>query len=393
MDTCPENVRVETEKRMKETEQNKSAVRDGQIIRVSAVGILANILLAAFKAGVGILSNSIAIVLDAVNNISDVASSVITIIGTRLAGKEADKKHPFGYGRIEYLSALLISGIVLYAGLTSLVESGKKIFMPEQADYSTVSLIIVAAAVVVKIALGLYVKKNGEKLNSDALVNSGKDALMDSVISFSTLAAALIRVAAGWSVEAWLGVVISLLIVKAGLEMLLETVSHLLGEPGDIQLLKDIKASVNSFPEVKGAYDLILHDYGPDQYNGSIHIEVEDHFTMDGLDALSRKITAGVYAKHHVLLTAVGIYSVNTRDREIMELREEMRKFVLGFEHVKQIHGFYYDREESSVRFDVVISFSAPSRSEVFRKVREGLEERYPEMHFSLAMDMDYGEL
>jgi len=376
-----------------ESEKEQKTQRDRKIIRVSATGIAANILLAAFKAVVGILSHSIAIVLDAVNNLSDAASSVITIVGTKLAGKEADKKHPFGYGRIEYLSALTISGFVLYAGMTSLIESVKKILKPEEAEYHTAGLVIVAVAVVVKIVLGLYVKANGERLNSDSLINSGKDALLDSVISASTLAAAFIRLFSGYSVEAWLGAFISLVITKSGIEMLKETVSHILGEPGDIELLKGIKATVCGFPEVHGAYDLILHDYGPNNYNGSIHIELEDGLSLEALDELSRQITARVYEEHGVLLTAIGIYSVNTKDEEVIRLREEMRKLVLSHEHAKQIHGFYYDRENGMVRFDVVVSFSAPSRQEAFRGIREDLEKNYPELDFVLAMDMDYGEL
>ncbi|MBQ1791104.1 MAG: cation transporter, partial [Oscillospiraceae bacterium] len=166
--------------------------REKTIIRTSIIGIVANVFLAAFKAAVGLMSHSIAIVLDAVNNISDAGSSLITIIGTKLAGMEPDKKHPFGYGRIEYLSAMIISVIVLYAGITSFVESVKKILHPETPDYTPVSLIIVAVAVVVKILLGRYVKRVGERVNSDSLINSGKDAMLDAVISASTLAAAVI---------------------------------------------------------------------------------------------------------------------------------------------------------------------------------------------------------
>ena len=164
--------------------------REKTIIRTSIIGIAANVFLAAFKAAVGLMSNSIAIVLDAVNNLSDAGSSLITIVGTKLAGREPDKKHPFGYGRIEYLSAMIISVIVLYAGTTSFVESVRQILHPETPAYNTVSLLIVAVAVVVKILLGRYEKSVGERVNSDSLVNSGEDATLDSIISASTLVAA-----------------------------------------------------------------------------------------------------------------------------------------------------------------------------------------------------------
>ena len=183
--------------------------REKTIVKTSVIGIVANVFLAGFKAVIGLMSNSIAIVLDAVNNISDAGSSLITIVGTKLAGREPDKKHPFGYGRIEYLSAMIISVIVLYAGITSFVESVKQIIHPETPDYNAVSLIIVAVAVVVKILLGRYVKSVGVKVNSDALINSGEDATLDSVISASTLVAAGIFLIFHVSLEAWLGAVIS----------------------------------------------------------------------------------------------------------------------------------------------------------------------------------------
>ena len=164
--------------------------REKTIIRTSVIGIVTNVLLAGFKATVGIISHSIAIVLDAVNNISDAGSSLITIVGTKLAGKEPDKQHPFGYGRIEYLSAMVIAVLILYAGITSFVESAKQIAASETPDYSPVSLIVVAVAVAVKIILGRYVKSVGLKVNSDSLVNSGEDATLDSIISASTLVAA-----------------------------------------------------------------------------------------------------------------------------------------------------------------------------------------------------------
>ena len=367
--------------------------REKVIVKTSVTGIAVNLLLVAFKATVGLLSNSIAIVLDAVNNLSDALSSVITILGAKLAGREADKKHPFGYGRVEYLSSLVISLIVLYAGITSLIESIKKIIHPETPDYSTVTLIIVGVAVFAKIFLGLYVKKTGDRVNSDSLINSGKDALLDSVISAATLIAAFIFIFSGLSLEAYLGAVISLVIIKAGFDMISETVSKLLGEPGDARLIQDIKATVRSFPEVKGAYDLILHNYGPDTYNGSVHVEVEDTLTPDRLDELSREIMVKVYQTHHVILTAIGFYSVNTQDEEVIGLQDEIEKRVMSHEYVKGMHGFHFNKKDNSVRFDVVISFDAPSRQAVFLKVLNDLKDTYPDIDFTPAMDLDYGEI
>ncbi len=367
--------------------------RDKQIIRASVIGILANLFLAGFKAAIGLLSNSIAIVLDAVNNMSDAASSIITIVGTKLAGRQPDRKHPFGYGRIEYLTAMVISILVMYAGVTAFIESVKKIIKPDTPEYHMVSLVIVAVAVVVKIILGSYVKAVGKKVNSDALVNSGADALMDSIISASTLVAAVIFVLFRVSLEAWLGAVIALVIVKSGFEMIADTVSKLLGERVDGQLVRDIKETIKSFPEVSGAYDLVMHNYGPDSYNGSVHIEVPDTLTIDELDKLIRRIEVKVYREHKVILTAVSIYSDNAGNPEAIQEREKIRELVTSDPYVLQMHGFYMNKEDKMMRFDIVVSFDAKDRGSVYRQAVEKVKEAYPGYTVQIAMDIDFTDV
>lgn len=369
-----------------------SQSRNSIIVRTSIIGILANVLLAAFKAIIGMVSNSIAIVMDAVNNISDAASSLITIIGTKLAGKEPDKEHPFGYGRIEYLSAMIISVLVLYAGVTAFVESVKKIIHPETPDYTTASLIIVAVAVIVKILLGRYVTSVGKKVNSDSLINSGEDATLDSIISAATLVAALIYLLFHVSLESWLGAIIALVIIKSGIEMLQETLSKILGERTDAELAREIKKTVVSYPEVSGAYDLVMHNYGPDSYNGSVHIEVPDTLSADDLDKLIRTITADVYQKHDVILTAIGVYSVNTKNPEAVEARKHISSIVMAHEHVLQLHGFYIDTAAKTIRFDIVVSFDAMDRSAVYKKVCSAVQAAYPDYTLQVAMDTDFSE-
>ena len=370
----------------------KDVTREKTIVRTSVIGIAANVLLAAFKAAVGLMSHSIAIVLDAVNNISDAGSSLITIIGTKLAGREPDKKHPFGYGRIEYLSAMIISVIVLYAGITSLVESVRQIIHPETADYSAVSLVIVAVVVAVKVLLGRYVKGVGKRVKSDSLINSGEDATLDSVISASTLVAAAIFLLFHVSLEAWLGAAISLVIIKSGIEMLRNTISQILGERNDAELARSIRQTVTGFPDVQGAYDLVLNNYGPDTWNGSIHIEVPDTYSADRLDQLIREITVKVFREHHVVLTAIGVYSVNTKDEDVIRAREQVEKIALSHEYVRQLHGFYLLKEEKSIRFDLVISFDAKDRRAVYAEVVADVQKAFPEYTLHAAMDTDFSE-
>ena len=366
--------------------------RNKKIIQTSIIGIAANCLLAAFKAFIGLLSGSIAIVLDAVNNLSDALSSVITIVGTKLANKAPDRKHPLGHGRVEYISTAVIAIIICYAGITSLVESIKKIMNPQLPKYTTVTLIIVAVAVFVKIILGTYVKKVGESVKSESLVASGEDAKLDAVISTSTLVAAIIFIQFGVSLEAYIGAIISIVIIKAGYDMISETISHILGERVEIELSHQVKRIVVSFDEVSGAYDLSLHNYGPDRYVGSIHIEVDEDMTMTRLDQLQRQIAYVVYKETGVTLEGIGIYSKNKKDSEADLIQREIAKFVKTFDYVKQIHGFYYDPNQKLLSFDVVITFDSPDRDATYRKIVEALKEKYPEYTFSVNMDVDLSD-
>jgi len=366
--------------------------RERVIVRTSIIGIVANVLLVAFKAVVGLASNSIAIVLDAVNNLTDALSSVITIIGAKLAGKRANRAHPLGYGRYEYLSALVIVAIVLYAGITSLIESVRKIIEPELADYSAVTLIVVAAAVVVKIVLGRYVSAKGRQVGSGSLVASGKDALFDAAISASVLAAALIYLATGVSLEAYVGVLISIVIVKAGIDMLRETLDDILGSRPDPDLAKGVKRTICADPEVLGAYDLLLDSYGPDLTVGAVHVEVPDTMTAAEIDTMTRRVQAAVFKEHRIALATVGIYSRNTTDDAVVEMLSEITRVVMAHDEVLQMHGFYTDVENKRASFDVIIDFAAEDREGLYRQIVGEVQALYPDYEFAIALDRDLSD-
>ena len=366
--------------------------RDQIIIRTSITGIIANVFLAAFKAFVGMASHSVAVVMDAVNNLSDALSSLITIIGTKLAGRAPDKKHPMGHGRTEYLSAAIISIIVLYAGVTAFVESVKKIIHPETPDYSKLSLLIIAVAVVVKILLGLYVKRTGERVSSDALVASGSDALFDSIISGSTLVAALIFITTGKSLESWLGAVIALFIIKSGIEMLRETLSSIIGERIPAETAMAVKDAINSFDEVSGSYDLIIHNYGPETLVGSVHIEVPDTITAHRLDELQRAIMRKVMQDTGVVMTGISVYAKNTQSEEIRAMEDFARKTTFSHEHTLQLHGFYVDEPEKRITFDVVIGYEEKEPAKVIEEIRSAMQEKYPDYKCYVTLDYDISD-
>lgn len=363
--------------------------RNRQIIRTSIIGIACNVLLAAFKAVVGAITGSIAIVLDAVNNLSDALSSLITIIGTHLANRPADREHPYGYGRVEYLSAIIIAAIVLTAGLTSLRESIVAIFNPAEPSYDTASLVILVVAIGVKIALGRYFVSVGHRVSSDSLVASGTDATMDAAISTGTVLAASLYLMTGIGIEAWLGALISLVIIKGGIEMLQETLSKVLGERADGDLSRKVKEAAESVDGVLGAYDLFLHDYGPDRMQGSIHIEVDDSMTAAQIDTITKQIQERVMCDCGVALVAVGVYATNAPDSAAGQMRAEIARIVWGHEHVREMHGFYVDEERSLVRFDVVIDFDEKDRLATRAAIIQECEDAFPAYRFNVILDSD----
>ena len=365
--------------------------RNRIIVRTSVVGILANVLLAAAKAVIGFAANSIAVILDAVNNLSDALSSIVTILGAKLADRKPDKEHPLGYGRVEYLSAMIVAGLVLYAGITSAVESVKKIFHPETPDYNATALAVIAVAVVVKVVLGRYVKAQGEKADSGALEASGADASFDAILSLSVLASALFFIYTGVSLEAYVGVVISGFIIKAGIDMMKETLDDILGVRMDKDLARQIKGLLNEEPEVRGAYDLVLHNYGPDTNLASVHLELPDTMTVKEVDALTRRVERKIVEETGVILVGVGVYSHNTGDGGAAEMQSRVRSLVMAHEWALQFHGFYVDTEKKALRCDVVMSFDVDHREGV-RILTEEISAAYPDYSVHVLPDVDISD-
>ena len=365
--------------------------RSSQIIRTSWIGIIANVLLAAFKAVVGILASSVAIVMDAVNNLSDALSSVITIVGTKLSQRSADRKHPFGFGRIEYFSAIIIAVIVLSAGITSLIESIKKIINPTTPTYTTTTLIVIIVAIVVKLVLGRYVKSQGEKLKSDALIASGSDALFDAIITLATLVSAGIMLLWGVSLDGILGALISLVIIKAGIEMLASPVNELLGAKISPELLSQIKREVGEHEEVHGVFDIILHNYGPDVQIGSLHINVLDTMNAHEIHGLTRRITEEMFERHGIIMT-VGVYAVATGDNKRAQLQHTVMQALAAHEHITQVHGFYYFEDEKRVSVDIVPDLTIHDDAAFIEELKAEVQPLVPDDKVSIVIDHNYSE-
>ena len=376
---------------MKEEANLDQNARNRVIVRTSLVGVGANVLLAAVKAAVGLLTGSIAVVLDAVNNLSDALSSVITILGAKLSAKKPDKKHPLGYGRIEYLSAMIVSALVLYAGVTSLVESVKKIIHPEAADYTVLSLILIAAAVAAKLLLGRYVKSQGKKADSASLIASGEDARFDAILSASVLLCAILYMTTGLALEAWVGVVISGFIIRSGIGMMRDTVNDILGQRIDPALSKRIKDLICQEEGVSGAYDLLMTDYGPGRNYASVHMEVADTATAEEIDRMTRRIQTRIHREAGIIITGVGIYSRNTHNEETAAIQKRVKEAVLAIRGTLGVHGFYVDTEAKDMRFDTVFSFAVDPR-EALEEVRGAVQALYPDYALTISPDVDLSD-
>ena len=367
--------------------------RSNVIVRTSIIGILTNLGLVTLKAFVGFIAGSIAIIMDAINNLSDALSSVITIVGTKLSQKKPDAKHPYGHGRVEYLTSLIISVIILIAGSGAIIESIISIIEKREPVFDVLSLVLIGVAVLVKIVLGLYFRFVGKKVNSEALKGSGIDALFDALLSLGTLVAIVVYLASQGKVniEGYVGVVIGLFMIKSGIDVLRKSLSSIIGERTSKETSDAIKHLVCENPEVKGAYDLIVNNYGPDRGIGSIHIEVDDKLTAKEIHPLTRNIALQIYEKFGIIMT-IGIYASNSSDSEIAKIRDAIRKEVFNHPTIKQMHGFYCDQEIKSISFDVIVDFKDKNSTAVIEEIKKNLVDKFPEYHFYIVEDKDFSD-
>lgn len=362
-----------------------------QVIKVSLIGVVTNLVLVAFKAFVGLVSGSISIISDALNNLSDAISSIVTIVGMLLAGKKPDKKHPYGYGKIEHVSALVVGLIIFVTGASLLIESVQKIVEPELASFDVPMLIIITAGIFVKFFLGRFVKKRGEALNSDSLVASGSDALFDVAISTATLAGALVTFIFNITIDGWLGLIISAFVIKTAIEIATDSISHIIGERIDSDLAFKIKKAVSKNKEVLGAYDLTLHQYGPERMIGSIHIEVEDKLTAREIHLLTRKISEKIFNDFGVILT-IGIYAANTEKTEYAEIKKEIEKLIKKYPGVLQMHGYYVDSDKKLISFDLVFDFKEKDVSKIIDEIKTIIEKKHPKYTVNVIADTDFSD-
>ncbi len=366
--------------------------REENIIKTSIIGIIANIILTLFKIFVGTVSGSIAIILDGVNNLSDALSSVITIIGMYLSSKPPNRKHPYGYGRIEYFTALIIAAIIITAGVESFIESVHKIISPTNVSYSLIAFVIMIVAIIVKLLLGRYTVKKGEENNSESLINSGKDASFDAIVTTATLISAVIFILFHINLDGILGAIIGIVIIKAGIEMILDSLSEILGKRVNEELSENIHKDVEKFDKVQGAYDLVLNNYGPENYIGSIHIGVDESLSGKEIYKLSREIQGEILKKYGIFLT-IGIYATNSKDPETQEIISSLSEICLSKKNIHQVHGVYVDKESNYIHFDIVVDFDVEDINEYKENLINELLKVFKDYKISIIIDRSISDI
>ena len=363
--------------------------REGVITTTSGIGVVANIAIALIKMIAGTISSSIAIISEGVNNLADAMTSILTLIGSKLALKHPDEKHPFGYGRIEYLTSLVVSIMILVSGIEVLTSAVKLIFNPEPVNISILSLIIVAITAFIKYFLGTYTIKMGKKIESGSLEAVGGECRGDSFASIITIVAALAFILFKINIDAYAGIATSLLIIKAGGEVLIDTIHELIGRPGKKELAQQLYKEIRGTKGIINAVDMMLHNYGPDAYSGSVNVELDHNMDIgeayDFLHALQLKIMH----EYHVTMV-FGIYAVDNDSKTSRSLREYIALFVRNHEHVKSYHAVYIDKKSDKLYCDLIVDYDLHDWDGLRQEFKEYMAKKYPKKDVILTIETEF---
>ncbi len=377
-------------KNYKDTSDN--AVREKYGVLSGAVGIITNIILASAKLIIGTLSGSISITADAVNNFSDAGSSIITLIGFKMANKPADTSHPFGHGRIEYISGLIVAFIVLLFGFELLKTSVDRIINPTEIVYNTWAIVVLALSIVGKLWLGLFNRKLGKAINSTAMTAVFTDCISDSGATLVTIISMLLTRFAGINIDGILGSVVAIIILIAGINIIKDTLSPLLGEAPDKELVENLEKAILSFDKVVGIHDLIIHNYGSVKTFGSVHVEVpadEDvlitHEIMDNIE-LEIKKKFGIELVAHC-------DPIETKNEFITETKAFVLRVVNAIDSRLSIHDFRMvsGPTHTNLIFDVVVPYEIKTKEdELVSRISDGVRLLKSDYNCVIKIDRDY---
>ncbi len=377
--------------------KNRNDVNDGEVRRkygvlCGAAGIVLNLFLFAVKGMAGILSGSIAIAADAFNNLSDAGSSLITLVGFRLAGQKPDPQHPFGHGRFEYISGLLVSMLILLMGFELGKSSVEKILHPEEVAFDWLTAVILTVSIAVKIYMALYNRSVGKKIRSAAMLATMTDSLGDAVATAVVLAATAVGHFTGLNIDGYCGVAVALMIFIAGFRSARETISPLLGQPPEPEFVKSIEETVTKYPDVAGIHDLIVNDYGPGRKIVSLHAEVPANADIweahDMIDNIEQEITATLGC-----IAVIHMDPIKTDDETTLTMRKEIAEAVKSVHPGITIHDFRAvpGPTHTNVIFDAVLPFdSTLTEEEAREKICKLISEKYDAVRAVIQIDRSY---
>ena len=369
---------------------NQQTERNRTIIRYNAAGIVLNLLLSVIKLMIGIVIHSRAVVLDALNGFSDMLSSFISMLSTLFAGKRTDREHPFGYGRMEYITSMFTTVFVIFMGFHAIYGAVRELMSADSSapDYNTGVVVLMFISLLAKIAYGFLSRKTGKHINSVALIMCGSESIGDSVVSLAILVTIAIYRATGMDLEPWLSILISLFIIKTGFDMMRECVSKLLGTKSDPAIYNRMKKQIAREPGVRNVFNLVLHNYGEELTIGSVDIVVDGTMTAADATKLVRRIRNKAF-ESSITLASVGIYGSNIQEMENAALWDEVLRIVQSHPEFIRAHAFYYDSAEQSAFFVVILDPSVQKKDQAAAALAAELNSTFPGISFTIEAALD----
>ena len=375
------------------TNIESTEVRTRYGMLASVVGIFCNVLLFSVKLTIGLILSSLAVTADAFNNLSDAASSIISFIGVKMAGKPADAEHPFGHGRIEYIAALIVSFLVIEVGFTFFKSSISKILHPEEISFDLVPIVILILSILVKLWMAFFNNKLGKRIDSKVMLATAADSLGDVITTSATVLSIIICHFTSINVDAIAGLIVSAIVIWSGISIAKDTLEPLIGERVPAELYQKITDIVESYDGIVGTHDLIVHNYGPNRSMATIHAEVPNDINIDVSHEIIDKIERDVKKDLNILLV-IHMDPVEMRDEEVLSLREKTSRIVHALDPELNFHDFRVlkENEQRNLIFDLVIpdSYSEKDANRVMHQLVSLLHEMDENVECIITLDRSF---
>ena len=362
--------------------------------KASVVGIVTNAALFGLKFILGSMMRSVAVIADGFNNLSDAASSIVSLIGFKVAGKKPDAKHPFGYGRIEYIAALVVSFLILTTGLSVIKDSFANIIKPESLSVTLAGFIGLGISIVAKIVLGLYTKRLGKKIDSISLIASGTDALNDVVVTFATVISMVVFMIFKVNIDGYIGCVVAFFIIKAGIEVVTDALGPLLGQPADKEVVDKIEEIILSGEGIVGVHDLVVHNYGPGRIFASAHAEIPSDCDLLRMHDIIDQIETKIFKEINVEIT-IHFDPIDVNNDNLARMREKVAEIVNNIDSTLKFHDFRMvsGHTHTNLIFDIVYPYNCKLKEEeVLEKIDEKIDEisDFDNMKYFTVIKVDY---